>query len=252
MKLQDKIAIVTGSSKGMGKAIALAFAREGAKVVVNCRTSLEEAKQVEKEITEGIGGRAASILADVSDPKSVKNLYKETLETFGAVDIVVNNAGIERPKEFLDITWEDMETVFHTNVLGLFVSCQEAVKIMKEKGGKIINIASVRGFYHMGRINNVDYSASKAAVINLTTTLAKAVARYRINVNAVAPGPTDTDMAKTWAKEERERKESEIKIGRLMRPEEIASAVLYLASSEADGITGEVFVVDGGYSLGRD
>lgn len=249
MQFKDKVVVVTGASRGMGRQIAIAFGREGAKVVVNYRSKLEEAQEVEAEVKK-VGGEAACIQADVSHPEEIKKLFEEAVTAFGRVDILVNNAGIERPKPFLQVTFEDMEAVFHTNFLGLFVACQEAVKIMqKTGGGKIVNTASVRGLDYMGRVNNMDYSASKAAVINLTRTLAKAVAPT-ITVNAIAPGPTETDMAKTWTAEERAQKERKSRLGRLMQPAEIAQAVLYLASQ--DGITGEVLVVDGGYSLGSD
>ncbi|OGM30563.1 hypothetical protein A2630_02210 [Candidatus Woesebacteria bacterium RIFCSPHIGHO2_01_FULL_44_10] len=249
MRFKDKVVVVTGSSRGMGREIAIAFGREGAKVVVNYRSNLEEARGVENQVKIA-GGEAVSIQADVSHPEEVKKLFEETVKTFGRVDILVNNAGIERPKPFLQVTFEDMEEVFQTNFLGLFVACQEAVKIMqKTGGGKIINTASVRGLDYMGRVGNMDYSASKAAVINFTRTLAKAVAPA-ICVNAIAPGPTETDMAKTWTAEERAQKERKSRLGRLMQPAEIAQAVLYLASQ--DGITGEIMVIDGGYSLGSD
>lgn len=251
MILKDKVALVTGSSRGMGKAIAVSLANQGTKVVVNYRSNEDQARRVVEEIKKQ-GAQSICVAADLTNPKEVKSMFSEATSVFGGIDFLVNNAGIEKPQPFLNIKPADIEAVFKTNIISLFYTSQEAVKIMRKKGkGKIINIASVRGFVHMGRVNNMDYSASKAAVINFTKTLAKAVAPD-ITVNAVAPGPTNTDMAKTWTAEERAKKERSSRIGRLMEPTEIASAVVYLASDQADGITGEVLVVDGGYSLGSD
>lgn len=245
------MALITGSSRGIGKTAALTFAGEGAKVVINCRSSVEEAQAVVEEIKKS-GGEAVAITTDLTKKEEVKTMFDQTLKAFGTLDILVNNAGIEKPKPFLEIVWEEMQAVFATNIMAMFLTSQEAVKIMQTKGGgKIINTASVRGFDHMGRVGNMDYSASKAAVINFTKTLAKAYAP-NILVNAIAPGPTETDMAKTWTVEERAQKERHSRLGRLMQPKEIAQAMLYLASNDSGGITGEVIVVDGGYSLGRD
>jgi 3-oxoacyl-[acyl-carrier protein] reductase len=251
MKLKNKVAVITGSSRGMGKAIALLFSQEGARVVVNYRSNKEEGEKVVAEIKQA-GGEAVLIQADLAKPEDIRRLFFETLKTYQTMDILVNNAGIEKPMPFLKLTPEDVDRVLAVNVRALFLTSQEAIKIMQQKtGGKIINTASVRGLDHMGRVNNIDYSASKAAVINFTKTLAKLVAP-RITVNAVAPGPTETDMAKTWTEEEKQKKINEIRLGRLIQPSEIAQAVLFLASPQADGITGEILVVDGGYSLGSN
>ncbi|RLC29612.1 beta-ketoacyl-ACP reductase [Candidatus Woesebacteria bacterium] len=242
MKLKDKVAIITGSSKGMGKATALMFAKEGAKVVINSRS--EEQEDSARILIEKDGGSAIFIQADISNPKDVEKLFKETVDTFGTVDILVNNAGVHNPKEFFDLTKEDWEKVLSVNLIGVFLCSQQAAKIMIDhKCGRIINTASVRGLPHCGRPGNIDYSASKAGVINFTKSLAKKLAP-NIQVNAVAPGPTDTEM-NNWTKEDLKLTYA----GRLLQPEEIAKAIFFLASDAPSSLTGEVIVVDGGYSL---
>jgi len=242
MKLKDKVTIITGSSKGMGKAAALLFAKEGAKVVINSRS--EEKEDSARKLIEKDGGSAIFIQADISDPKDVKDLFQETVDTFGTVDILVNNAGVHNPKEFFDLTKEDWEKVFSVNLIGMFLCSQQAAKIMIDhKCGRIINTASVRGLPHCGRPGNIDYSASKAGVINFTKSLAKKLAP-NIQVNAIAPGPTDTEM-NNWTKEDLKHTYA----GRLLQPEEIAKVIFFLASDAPPSLTGEVIVVDGGYSL---
>ncbi len=249
MKLKNKIVLITGSSRGIGKATALLFAKEGAKVVINSRNSEEEGKKVVEEIKR-IGQEAIYVKADISQPQEVRRLFKETLSKFKTLDILVNNAGIVRPKPFLESTVADWEKTFAVNVFGTFLCAQEAAKIMiPKKRGKILNIASIRGLTHCGREGIMDYSASKAAVINFTKTLAKALAPYNINVNAVAPGFTETEMAKFWDKKTRESAIKDTYLNRLVQPEEIAKALLYLASDESNAVTGEVLVVDVGYQL---
>lgn len=242
MKLKDKVAIITGSTKGMGKATALMFAKEGAKVVINSRS--EEKEDSVRKLIEKDGGSAIFVQADISNPKDVKDLFQETVDTYGTVDILVNNAGIHNPKKFFDLTKEDWEKVLSVNLIGLFLCSQQAAKIMIDhKCGRIINTASVRGLPHCGRPGNIDYSASKAGVINFTKSLAKKLAP-NIQVNAVAPGPTDTEM-NNWTKKDLKFTYA----GRLLQPEEIAKAIFFLASDAPSSLTGEVIVVDGGYSL---
>jgi len=248
MKLQKKVAIITGSSRGIGRATAFLFAKEGARVVVNCRTQVKKGQAVVDEINRS-GGEAILVRADVSKPKEVRLLFQRAVEAFGTVDILVNNAGVVRPKPFSELTVEDWEETFRTNVIGVFLCTQEAAKIMSDKKcGKIINIASIRGLPHCGRGGIVDYSASKAAVINFTKTLAKEVAPY-VNVNAVAPGFTQTEISKAWDENTRQSAIEDTYLKRLAQPEEIAKAILYLASDDANAITGEVLVVNGGYGL---
>jgi 3-oxoacyl-[acyl-carrier protein] reductase len=242
MKLKDKVAIITGSSKGMGEATALLFAKEGAKIVTNSRS--EEKEKSAREEIEKAGGVAIFVKADISIPKDVNRLFKETVDSFGTVDILINNAGVHNPKDFFELTKEDWEKILHVNLIGTFLCCQKAAKVMLDhKSGRIINIASVRGLPHCARSGNMDYSASKAGVINLTKSLAKKLAP-NIQVNAIAPGPTDTPM-NTWKKEDLKN----TYLGRLMQPEEIAKTALFLAAEAPPSLTGEVIVVDGGYNL---
>lgn len=243
MRLKDKVVVITGSTKGMGKATALLFAKEGAKLVINSRSEERKEDSV-TELIKKTGGDAIFVKADITKPKEVEHLFKETIDSFGTVDILINNAGAHNPKDFFKLTFEDWEKILHTNLIGTFLCSQRAAKIMLDhKSGRIINIASVRGLPHCARPGNMDYSASKAGVINFTKSLAKKLAP-NIQVNAVAPGPTDTPMS-TWT-------EADLKntsLGRLLQPEEIAKVSLFLAAEAPPGLTGEVIVVDGGYNL---
>ncbi len=248
MKLQGKVAVITGSSRGIGKATAMLFAKEGAKVVVNYRENSSAAEEVVKTI-KNAGGEAVAIGADISVPEDVKRLFQEAKNNYGTVDILVNNAGAHNPKSFFELTIDDWESIFKTNVFGLFLCSQEASKIMMEqKGGRIVNVASVRGLFYCGRQGNIDYSASKSAVISITATLAKELAPY-IRVTAVAPGPTDTDLSRAWDQETKACAVKDSYFNRMLQPEEVASTILFLASDDSSGITGEVVIVDGGYSL---
>lgn len=240
---EKKTAIITGSTRGIGKAIALLLAKHGVNIVLNSRSRPEDLQSLMGKIKAMESG-VIYIRADITKPKEVESLFNQTLDTFGRVDILVNNAGIHHPKNFFELTFEDWEKVLHTNVIGTFLCSQQAAKIMlKQKSGRIINIASVRALRHVGRPGNIDYSASKAAVANFSTTLAKLLAPD-IQVNAVAPGPTDTPM-NNWTKKDLKY----TYLGRLMRPEEVAKIVVFLALEAPESLTGELLVVDGGYSL---
>ena len=248
MRLKNKVAVITGSAQGMGKATALLFSKEGAKIVVNDYSNKKKGKEVVEEIKNN-GGEAIFVQADISNPKQVNKLFEKVVRSFGTVDILVNNAGIKKDQDFLKIKKEDWERIFSVNMTGTFLCAQAAARIMlKKKKGRILNISSFRGLEHNGREGDMHYAASKAAVINFTKTLAKELAPY-INVNSVAPGPTDTEMAKTWSPKIRKKVMDSIYIKRLMQPKEISQALLFLASDEANAITGEILVVDGGSNL---
>ena len=247
-KLDDKVAIVTGASRGIGRAIALEFAREGADVVVNYNTSEKRAREVAREI-EKIGQEALIVRADVSKPEEVKELVEKTAKHFKRIDVLVNNAGVVEEKEISELSFKDWEKTLHTNLIGAFLACKEVIPIMKkQKSGKIVNIASIRGLDHAGRSGVLDYSVSKAGVISLTKTLARDLGP-EITINSVSPGWTKTEMneglPKDFVKEETEK----IPMRRFASPEEVAKAVLFLASSDANYITGQNLVVDGGRSL---
>ncbi len=248
MKLNGKVALVTGGSRGIGRATALLFGQNGAKVIVNYISNRQAADDVVHTI-KSTGGEAIAIQADISNEDDVQRLYVETLKAYGTLDILINNAGAHVPKSFWELTTSDWEKVLHTNVIGTFFCAREAGRIMLEKErGVILNVASVRGLFYCGRVGNLDYSAAKSAVISMTVTMAKELAPH-IRVNAVAPGPTETDLTASWDQETKACAIEESLMKRLMKPEEIANTLLFLASDDSSGITGQVVIVDGGYSL---
>lgn len=240
--LKDQVAIVTGASRGIGRAIALQLAFEGAKVVVNYASSSTAADQVVAEITTA-GGEAVAIQGDVSQENQVDTLIKTTLEKFQRVDILVNNAGITRDTLLLRMKLEEWQAVIDTNLTGVFLCTKSVSKIMlKQRSGRIINIASVAG--QMGNPGQANYSAAKAGVIGFTKTVAKELSSRGITVNAVAPGFIATDMTSDI---KAEGILQYIPLGRFGQPEEIAGMVRFLASDPAAAyITGQVFNVDGG------
>lgn len=247
-KLEGKVALITGSSRGIGKAIAIEFAKEGAKVVVNYAESKDKADVVVGEIKK-IGSDAVNIKCDVSDEKQVKEMIDLAIKKFGKIDILVNNAGIVIPKSFQELTGNDWEKILKVNLIGTFLCSKAAAPhMLRQKYGKIVNVSSIRGLECCGRAGILDYSASKAGVINFTKTLAKELAPH-INVNSVAPGLTETDQWKdrdtSFVKAEAEK----TLLKRFAKPEEIAKAALFLASDDSSYITGDVLIVDGGYSL---
>lgn len=241
-RLKDQVAIITGASRGIGKASALALATEGAKVVVNYASNSQSAEAVVTEISEA-GGEAMAIQGDVSQAEAVDNLIKETIKTWGKIDILVNNAGITRDTLLLRMKLEDWQKVIDLNLTGVFLCCKAVSKTMlKQRSGKIINISSVAG--QMGNPGQANYSAAKAGVIGLTKTLAKEFAPRGVTVNAVAPGFIETDMTSGLQAEEILKM---IPLGRYGKPEEVASMIRFLCAGEgADYITGQVFNVDGG------
>lgn len=241
-KLKDKVAIVTGASRGIGRAIALALAAEGAKVVVNYASSGEAAQKVVGEITDA-GGNALAFQADVSQEEQVEALLKNTIEKFGRVDVLVNNAGITRDTLLLRMKPADWQAVINLNLTGVFLCTRAVSKIMlKQRSGRIINIASVAG--QMGNPGQANYSAAKAGVIGFTKTVAKELASRGVTVNAVAPGFIATEMTKELNSEDILKY---IPLARYGEPEEVAGMVRFLAADPAAAyITGQVFNVDGG------
>lgn len=243
MKLKNKIALITGSSRGIGRATALLFAREGAKVVVNCSSSEKEANRVVDEI-KTLGSDAVCIKCDVSDEKQVKRMVEEAVRKFGKIDILVNNAGIVFDVPFKERTVEQWKRTMDVNLLGAFL-CSKYVAPHMPKGGKIVNVSSTNGIYSF-HPSSADYDASKAGVIILTRDLAQEFAPD-IFVNCIAPGWVDTAMNKDLPRDFIESESEKIYLKRFAQPEEIAKAILFLASDDASYITGITLTVDGGY-----
>lgn len=240
--LKQKVAIVTGASRGIGRAIAFALASEGATVVANYARSSAAAEEAIAEIT-GAGGNAIALQADVSRAEDVETLIEQTKEQFGRIDVLVNNAGITRDTLLLRMKPEDWQAVIDLNLTGVFLCTKAASKYMlKQRSGRIINIASVSG--QMGNPGQANYSAAKAGVIGLTKTAAKEFASRGITVNAVAPGFIETDMTSDLKADEILKY---IPLGRYGKAEEVAGMVRFLAGDQAAAyITGQVFNVDGG------
>ena len=240
--LQDKVAIITGASRGIGKATALALATVGAKVVVNYARSSEAAEAVVQTIVDA-GGEAIAIQGDMSQPEEVEALIKESLAKYSRIDVLVNNAGITKDTLLMRMKLEQWQAVINLNLTGVFLCTKAVTKTMlKQRSGRIINLASVAG--QMGNPGQANYSAAKAGVIGLTKSVAKELAPRGITVNAVAPGFIETDMTHDLQADEILKL---IPLGRYGQPEEIAGMIRFLAADPAAAyITGQVFNVDGG------
>jgi 3-oxoacyl-[acyl-carrier protein] reductase len=245
-KLKDKVAVVTGASKGIGAAIALRLAAEGAAVVVNYAASKEGAERVVAEVV-GKGGKAVAVQADVSKQADIRRLFAEAKKAFGRLDVLVNNAGIYEFAPLEEITADHFHKQFNLNVLGLILATQEAVKHFGPAGGSIINISSVVAT--TGVPTASVYSATKAAVDAVTRALAKELGPRRIRVNSINPGMVETEgLHATGIKESDFRKqiEAQTPLGRIGQPQDIAPAAAFLASSDASWITGETLTISGG------
>ncbi|MBU4283936.1 MAG: 3-oxoacyl-ACP reductase FabG [Nanoarchaeota archaeon] len=246
MDLKNKVAIVTGSRRGIGKAIVLALAKAGAHVVVS-DINLDDCNKVVEEI-KAIGKEGLAVKADVSNNEDIKQMVESTVKRFGKIDILVNNAGIYMQKSLTDSTEQDFDRILDINLKGVFL-CSKAVvpEMIKQGKGKIINITSIAG--QVGFANSSAYCASKGAIINITRELALELAQYKINVNAIGPGVIETPMTKNLL-EDKATKETllaNIPLNRIGKPEDIANAALFLASNKADYITGITLFVDGGW-----
>jgi 3-oxoacyl-[acyl-carrier protein] reductase len=248
MKLEGQVALVTGSSRGIGKAIALAFAEQGADIILTSSRSMQTLHEVAEFLTQQ-GRQCLALETDVSQKESVEALFQTIDETFDHLDILVNNAGIIRRGTLESMAEEDWDAVLQVNLTGTFNCCKEAAERMKvHQRGKIINISSVAS--KLGDITSAPgYGPSKAAVDNLTKTLALHLAPHNINVNAIAPHAIETEMSAQWSEERRRTIIESIPLKRLGTPEEVAAAALFLASEDSDFITGEILDVNGGFLM---
>jgi len=244
MKLEGRAAIITGAARGIGKSIALSFLREGAKVALVdvdkgiVETAKNEIKQNREEVI--------AIPCDITKSTEVKAMVGQVYKAFGRIDILVNNAGIIRRGTIETVTEEDWDRVIEVNLKGTFTCCKAVVDFMRQQAyGKIVNVSSIAG--KMGDITSAPgYASSKAGMDALTKTLARQLAPYGVNVNAVSPHAIETEMSAQWTEERRKEIIASIPLGRLGKPEDVAEAVLFLASEEASFITGEILDVNGG------
>ena len=245
--LTGKVALVTGASRGIGRAIALKLAAEGAAVVINYHGSMEKAKEVKAEI-ESDGGIAEIMQCNVADYQATEAMIRKVTDDFGRLDILVNNAGITRDGLLMKMSEEDYDTVLDTNLKGTFHCIRFAARqMLRQRGGRIINLSSVSGI--LGNAGQANYSASKAGVIGLTKSAARELASRGITVNAVAPGFIETDMTAVLPEKVKEASVSQIPLGKFGSPEQVASAVAFLASDSARYITGQTIHVDGGMAM---
>ncbi|UCZ57224.1 3-oxoacyl-[acyl-carrier-protein] reductase [Desulfurispirillum indicum] len=244
MLLHNKVALVTGASRGIGRAIALELAKNGADIAVNYASSEGPAREVVSEI-EALGRRAIAIRANVSDAQECAALVERTISELGTIDILVNNAGITKDGLLMRMKEEDFDAVINTNLKSTFLMCKAVTRpMMKKSSGRIINISSVVG--QMGNAGQANYVASKAGIIGMTKSIAKELSGKNILVNAVTPGFIESDMTAELKDDIRQTMLSHIPLGSFGKPEDVAGAVVFLASGLADYVTGQVIAVNGG------
>lgn len=249
MRLKEKIAVVTGASRGVGRAIALAYAREGANVVVNYASNEAAADQVVREI-EALGRKAVKIQGDVAKKEEATAVIQGAKDHFGRLDILVNNAGFSKPAMLLKMTEEQWDQVVDLHLKGAFLCTQAAAQIMKEqKSGKMINVTSVAGL--VGTVGQINYSAAKGGLLSFTKSAARELARYNICVNVISLGIVATDMTEKIRSDEKLKEiyMRRILLERFAEPDDITPAFVFLASDEANYITGQLLCVDGGYGM---
>ena len=245
--LTGKVALVTGASRGIGRAIALKLAAEGAAVVINYHGSMEKAKEVKAEI-ESDGGIAEIMQCNVADYQATEAMIRKVTDDFGRLDILVNNAGITRDGLLMKMSEEDYDTVLDTNLKGTFHCIRFAARqMLRQRGGRIINLSSVSGI--LGNAGQANYSASKAGVVGLTKSAARELASRGITVNAIAPGFIETEMTAVLTEKVRESAVAQITMGAFGTAEDVAEAVAFLASDSARYITGQTIHVDGGMAM---
>ncbi len=247
MKLEGKIALVTGASRGIGRAVALKLAAEGAKVAINFAGNLAKAEEVKNEI-ESNGGEALLVQGNVADFETVNEIVKKIVDTWGRIDILINNAGITRDNLLLKMSEKDFDEVIATNLKGVFNCTKSVTKLMmKQRSGRIVNMSSVVAL--TGNAGQTNYAAAKAGVIGFTKSAAKEFAPRGITVNAIAPGFIGTDMTNAIPEKIRDEMLKNIPLGRFGNPEDVANAVMFFVSEDAAYITGQVICVDGGMAI---
>jgi len=245
--MKDKVILITGSSQGIGKAIALKFASLGIKIALNDIQSQEESLKKTKEEIEKMGGQAKYFLGDVSKLEEMEKIVQEIQKEFGRLDILVNNAGIVHDRTLAKMTQEEWQRVIDVNLTGVFNSTKAALPLIIQNQGKIINISSIVGL--KGNFGQANYAAAKAGIIGFTKSLSKEVGRFGVTVNAVAPGFIETRLTENLVEEMKNTIKKLTSLGRFGKPEEVASLVVFLASDEANFITGEVITIDGGLAV---
>lgn len=249
MRLKDKIALVTGSSRGVGRAVALAYAKTGAKVVINYTANEKAAADVVREI-ENMGSEAISVKADVAQKSDVEHLVSTAIERFEKLDILVNNAGFTRPSMMVKMTEEQWDQVVDIHLKGAFLCSQAAAIHMKgQKRGKIINVTSVAGL--VGTVGQINYSAAKGGILSMTKSIARELARYNVCANVISLGIVATDMTEKLRSDEKLKEiyMNRILLKRFAEPDDISPAFVFLASDESNYITGQLLCVDGGYGM---
>jgi 3-oxoacyl-[acyl-carrier protein] reductase len=249
MRLKGKVALVTGSSRGVGRAVALAYGKEGAKVVVNYASSEDAAREVVREILS-MGSQAIAVKADVALRSDVERLVSAAIETFQRLDILVNNAGFTRPAMLLKMTEEEWDAVVDLHLKGAFLCSQAAGRQMKEQNsGKIINVMSVAGL--VGTVGQINYSAAKGGILSMTKSTARELARYNVCANVISLGIVATDMTEKIRSDEKLKEiyMNRILLKRFAEPDDISPAFVFLAADESNYITGQLLCVDGGYGM---
>ncbi len=249
MRLKDKIALVTGSSRGVGRAVALGFAKEGAKVVVNYTSNETAAKEVVDKI-QSLGSKAIAVKADVAQKTEAAGLVGAAVETFGKIDILVNNAGFTRPALMIKMTEDQWDQVIDIHLKGAFLCSQAAGLRMKEQNsGKIINVMSVAGL--VGTVGQINYSAAKGGILSMTKSIARELARYNVCCNVISLGIVATDMTEKIRTDEKLKEiyMNRILLKRFAEPDDISPAFAFLASDGSNYITGQLLCVDGGYGM---
>lgn len=249
MRLKDKIALVTGSSRGVGRAVASRFAKEGARVIINFTSNEKAAQEAVKEI-EAMGSKAVAVKADVAQKSDAEKLVATALDTFGGLDILVNNAGFTRPALMIKMSEDQWDQVVDIHLKGAFLCSQAAALHMKEQNkGKIINVMSVAGL--VGTVGQINYSAAKGGILSMTKSMARELARYNICANVISLGIVATDMTEKIRSDEKLKEiyMNRILLRRFAEPDDISPAFVFLASDESNYITGQLLCVDGGYGM---